>query len=81
MISSPLDLLALSPAMAKRAWWRFVANHEPPAEPIQRKAEFVALALDEWQLNEGSDGEEHSRKNLVERLAKFWAAYKANGAR
>lgn len=38
----------------------------------------VGRAIVEWQMNAGKEGEEMARKNLVERLATFWAAYKAN---
>lgn len=72
------DLLSMSPALADRAWRRWLADGEPFEGDLGGLAHNVGLAINEWRMEAGRDGEAIARKNLVERLATFWAAYKAN---
>lgn len=74
------DLRALTPAMARRAWLRWLADREPfvPDAELARCAAFVTLAINEYELNHGKAAEEVSRKNLAEKIAAFQAAFAAD---
>jgi len=69
------DLSILSPAFARRAWLRWLSDHDEPTGQAATDAENVMLAIKEFAMNYGRDSEEQSRKNLAARVATFQTSF------
>ena len=64
------DLDGKTPKEMRRAWLRFMADHDLTGE-LYIKAEYVRLSIEELILNDGTPAEPVSQKNLEQRLANF----------
>lgn len=69
------DLFSVSPALAERAWQRWLADGDPFDGELGKLAIGVLHSIREWGLNIGHEGESAARENLEKRVAMFVAAY------
>lgn len=70
--SVPPSFDGLTPKEMRRAWLRFMADHDLTGE-LYVKAEYVRLSIEELILNDGTEAELMSQKNLEQQLAAFAA--------
>lgn len=69
------ELCSLTPAKAKRAWLKSLADRAEPTGQSIIYARYVGMALYEYGREFGKAGEDIARKNLADRLATFQASY------
>lgn len=68
------DLTGLSPAKARRAWLKWMADQSLDGQ-TSLDTHIVTLAIQELDLNFGKEAEAKSREHLAERLTAFKSAH------
>lgn len=67
-------LIDLSPAFARRAWLRWLADREPSTGELFLAESFVTSAISEWHGSIGKPNEELSKQNVITKLEAYKSA-------